>query len=145
MSHKMFKRIAGSTVALLLLVGAFLLSSCGTSAPIRVTFLTNSALPAATAGVKYSTTIEADGVTGPPTGVYQYSILSGNFPGVGATPSNGTLTFATENIIGTNSTSVALISGTPTRSGTYTFTVQATDSLKPPTVGSAQYILTVNP
>ncbi len=145
MSHKMFQRFAGSTVALLLLSGAFLLSSCGTSAPIRVTFLTNSPLPAATAGVKYTTSIQADGVTGPPTGVYQYSIVSGTFPGVGVTPSNGTLAFATSNTVGTNDSSMAVITGTPTRAATYTFTVQAQDSLKPPTTGSAQYTLTVNP
>ncbi len=138
------KRLTGVVVVLLLLAGTMLLSSCGTSAPISINFSTTSPLPAATAGVKYSTQIRAFGVTGPPTGVYNFTLISGSFPGYNA-GANGTLQFATVNTTGVNDTSVAVISGTPAHSGTYTFTVQATDSLKKPTVASAEYTLTVNP
>lgn len=131
------KRISGLAVALLLLAGAMLISSCGTSSPITITFSTPSPLPDATVGVNYSTTIRADGVTGPPTGYYTWTLTSGSVPpGLQFLPQKG-------GSIDTNTISYVLISGTPTHAGTYTFTVEAQDSLTPPTKQSQQYTLTV--
>jgi hypothetical protein len=145
MFHKLGKRLIGSALAFFVLAGMSLLNGCGTSAPITITFVTPSPLPSATAGMNYTTSIHATGLTGPPTGVYQFSIVAGQFPGFNGTPANGTLKIATVNTLGTNDKSDAVISGTPTRPGTYTFIIQATDSLNPPTVATAQYTLTVNP
>jgi uncharacterized protein YhjY with autotransporter beta-barrel domain len=88
-------------------------------------------LPPATQGTAYSQTITASNGVAP----YTYAILSG------ALPSGLTL-----------NTSSGVISGTPTVSGAFPFTVQATDSNSPANTGTHAYtlnvgsnVLTVNP
>lgn len=136
------KRLIGAGFALLTLAATMGLSSCATSTAIVITFSTPAgALPDATIGTAYYTTIAAEGVTGPPTGVYTYSIDSGSLP--------SGITLTTKNTTGVNTTSVAVISGTDSNANdngkTFTITVKAVDSLKPPTVGiSGAYTITVN-
>jgi hypothetical protein len=137
MLNILVKRLTGVTVMLLLLAGTMLLSSCATDAPITINFTTPSPLPDASIGQKYSTDIRAFGVTGPPTGYYTWTLASGTLPpGLQLLPQVG-------GSINTNTISYLLIAGTPTHTGTYTFTVEATDSLKPPTKQTQQYAITV--
>ena len=136
------KRLIGAGFALLALAATMGLTSCATTTAFVINFTTPAGpLPNATVGVPYYTTVAASGVTGPPTGVYTYSLDSGSLPfGMALT---------TVNTTGVNSTSVAVISGTDVRVGdhgkTYTFTVKAVDTLKPPTIGiSGEYTITIN-
>jgi uncharacterized protein YhjY with autotransporter beta-barrel domain len=88
-------------------------------------------LPAATQGTAYSQTITGSGGVAP----YTYAIVSG------ALPAGLTL-----------NTSTGVISGTPTATGAFNLTVQATDSASTPNTGTRAYtlnvggnVLTVNP
>jgi hypothetical protein len=136
------KRLIGAGFALLALAATMGFTSCASSTPFEINFINPpGALPNATVGAAYYTQVAADGVTGPPTGVYTYSIDSGSLP--------SGITLATVNTTGVNSTSIAAISGTDTRPGdhgkTFTFTVKAVDTLKVPNVGiSGEYTITVN-
>jgi uncharacterized protein YhjY with autotransporter beta-barrel domain len=90
--------------------------------PGAVLTLTPTYLPVADNGSAYSTTIAASGGSG--TG-YSYSLSSGSLPSGLNWNGNGT------------------ISGTPTASGNYTFSVTATDSVG--NTGTAGYLLAVSP
>jgi len=85
--------------------------------------ITPATLPGGTVGVAYKqTTLTASGGTAP----YSWSVSSGTLPaGLTLAPTTGTIT------------------GTPTAAGSFTFTVQATDSSATPLTGSQQYSLTV--
>ncbi|WP_371108270.1 putative Ig domain-containing protein [Rhizobium sp. RCC_161_2] len=76
-------------------------------------------LPAGTAGTAYSQTITASGGTGP----YSYSLSSGALP------------------VGVSFSSAGVLSGTPTTSGTFNFTVVATDDNA--FTGSRAYSVTI--
>ena len=137
MLNTLAKRLTGVMVALLLLTGTIMLSGCGTGSPIEIKFITASPLPDANLGVKYSADIRATGVTGPPTGYYTWSMTGGSLPpGLQLQPQVG-------GSINTNTISYLIIAGTPTHTGTYTFTIEAVDSLVPPTKQSQQYSITV--
>ena len=84
--------------------------------------ITPATLPAATAGTAYSATLTASGGKSP----YTYSISAG------ALPAGITLT-------------AGVLAGTPTASGTFNFTVTATDSSTTPLTGTVAYTLTVSP
>lgn len=86
--------------------------------------LSPSILPAATAGAPYSQTITASGGTAP----YTFSLTSGSLP-PGLT-------------LSASGASSALLSGTPTTPGSYTFIVTATDAAS--CVGSRNYTVLVN-
>ena len=79
-----------------------------------------ASLPAATAGTNYSQTVSANGGTAP----YTFAVTAGALPA------------------GLNLSSAGVLSGTPTASGSFNFTVSATDS-GIPTTGSRAYTLTV--
>jgi sugar lactone lactonase YvrE len=85
--------------------------------------ITPATLTAATVGTAYSATLTASGGMSP----YTYAVTSGALPG-GITLTGGVL------------------AGTPTASGTFNFTVTATDSTPAPSTitGSVIYTLTVN-
>jgi uncharacterized protein (TIGR03437 family) len=83
-----------------------------------LTLVTPSPLPLATAGSPYSTPIAASGGMSP----YSFAITTQNPPGLSMTASGG-------------------LGGTPTAIGTFTFTVQVTDSLQ--FTATKQYSLTV--
>ncbi|WP_296224153.1 putative Ig domain-containing protein [Ralstonia sp. UBA689] len=87
--------------------------------------LSPSTLPSATQNSSYSQTVTASGGTSP----YTYAVTSGSLPSGVALSSSGTL------------------SGTPTASGTFTFTITATDSTTGtgPATGGHSYTLTVTP
>ena len=82
-----------------------------------------AALTNATAGAAYSQTISATGGTTP----YTYDVTAGALP-TGLTLTTG-----------------GLLSGTPTASGTFNFTVTATDSTTPTATGARAYTLIVDP
>nr|WP_242081595.1 putative Ig domain-containing protein [Xanthomonas indica] len=79
-----------------------------------------ASLPAATAGSAYSQTVLASGGTAP----YTFSLTAGALPA------------------GLTLSSAGVLSGTPTASGSFNFTLSATDS-GTPTSGSRAYTLTV--
>ncbi|MGI8525259.1 MAG: putative Ig domain-containing protein [Pseudolabrys sp.] len=82
--------------------------------------LSPSSLPAGTVGNAYNQTITASGGTAP----YNYVVLSGALPsGLSFNPGTGAIT------------------GTPTAAGSYSFTVQATDSAA--TTGTRAYTINV--
>jgi len=83
--------------------------------------ITPATLPAATAGTAYSATLTASSGTAP----YTFA-LSGTLPA------------------GITLTAGGVLAGTPTASGTFNFTVTATDSSPTPLTGTATYTLTVN-
>ncbi|NTI26448.1 tandem-95 repeat protein [Rhizobium rhizogenes] len=76
-------------------------------------------LPAGTAGTAYSQTVTASGGTGP----YSYSLSAGSLP------------------VGVSFSSAGVLSGTPTTSGTFNFTVVATDDNS--FTGSQTYSITI--
>ncbi|WP_425510202.1 putative Ig domain-containing protein [Xanthomonas indica] len=82
--------------------------------------LAPASLPAATAGSAYSQTVLASGGTAP----YTFSLTAGALPA------------------GLTLSSAGVLSGTPTASGSFNFTLSATDS-GTPTSGSRAYTLTV--
>ncbi|MCI1186954.1 putative Ig domain-containing protein [Hymenobacter sp. DH14] len=92
------------------------------AAPIIV--VSPTTLPTGTAGAAYSQTLTASGGTAP----YSFSIIGGALPSGLTLAGNGTL------------------SGTPTASGTFSFTAAATDASTGggPYLGSRTYSLTIN-
>jgi Putative Ig domain len=85
-------------------------------------------LPNGTVGTLYSATLAASSGTAP----YTWLMTSGSLPGgLGSPP--GTLP------------TTGIISGTPTTAGTYTFTVQVTDSSSPPQTATETLSITINP
>lgn len=143
MSSTLVKRITFVMVALLLISGAMMMSGCATDAPITVNFVTlggSGALPEVTVGQSYSAIIQAAGVSGPPTGVYNYALASGSLP--------SGITLQTVNVLGTNDISNAVISGKDLNANdsgkTFSFTLTATDTEKPAHTGtSGTYTITV--
>jgi hypothetical protein len=92
-------------------------------APIAPLSITTTSLPSATLNYNYNTTLGATGGVTP----YAWSITSGSLPpGLNLDPTSG------------------LISGTPTMTGTYPFTVQVSDSQSPPATAAVQLSITVN-
>ena len=91
------------------------------SAPVSVQ-ITTSSLPSGQVAVSYSTSLAAIDGTSP----YKWSITSGALP-AGLTLSSG-----------------GTISGTPTTSGTFTFTVQVADSASSPTSASRSLSIAVS-
>src|SRR2546425_2376591 len=82
-------------------------SQAFTVAIVLALSITTTSLPSGTVGVAYSTTLSATGGTPP----YTWSLTTGSLPPGLALSTSGT------------------ISGTPTAAGSYTFTIQASDSV----------------
>jgi hypothetical protein len=80
-------------------------------------------LPAGTVNVPYSQALTAIGGTGSET----WTVASGTLPP------------------GLTLSSAGVLSGTPTTAGSFTFTVQVTDSDSPANVATRSYTLTINP
>ena len=92
-------------------------------APISPLNITTTSLPSATLNFQYSATLGASGGVPP----YTWNVTVGSLPpGLNLDPASG------------------LISGTPTVTGTYPFTVQVADSQSPPATASAPLSITVN-
>ena len=89
------------------------------TAAVPITITTSSTLPQATVGAAYSQTLSATGGSPP----YTWSVTSGALP-AGLTLASG-----------------GAISGTPTAAGTFSFTVQATDSVS--ATGSTTLTVTI--
>ncbi|MDD4954140.1 MAG: PKD domain-containing protein, partial [Candidatus Omnitrophica bacterium] len=90
--------------------------------PVSLVIL-SGALPEATEGTGYSFTLGASGGTAP----YTWSVVSGKLP---------------KNLdIGS---STGIISGTPSETGNYTFTIRVTDAEHPANRGEKEFTLTVN-
>ena len=113
-------------VLFLLLPLGFILSACGGGGGGSITptapSITTTALPAGTVGVAYSATITATGGTAP----YTFTIVSGTVPAGLALSSGG------------------VVSGTPTTTGTSSFTVQVTDSEAAPRTATAILSIKIN-
>jgi hypothetical protein len=92
----------------------------GTAKGANIT-LSPTSLPAATYSASYSVTIAASGGTAP----YAYSVSTGSLP-AGLTLNNGT----------------GALSGVPTVTGSFSFTIEATDNYS--FTGTQNYTLTVN-
>lgn len=86
-----------------------------------VVTISPTSLPAATAGTSYSQTLSASGGTAP----YGFAITTGTLP------------------VGMLLSSAGVLSGTPSGTGNFNFTVSATDSGASPISGSRSYTLTV--
>ncbi|WP_267096395.1 putative Ig domain-containing protein [Xanthomonas sacchari] len=86
-----------------------------------VVTISPTSLPAATAGTSYSQTLTASGGTAP----YGFAITTGTLP------------------VGMLLSSAGVLSGTPSGTGSFNFTVSATDSGASPISGSRAYTLTV--
>ena len=84
--------------------------------------ISTSSLPSVTAGASYSDNLAATGGTSP----YKWSMYSGTLPS------------------GVNLGSGGSLSGTTSQTGTYTLTVEATDSSSPPQTATRTFNLTVN-
>ncbi len=93
--------------------------------PAALTITSISPLPGATLGTAYSATITAVGGTAP----YYWSVAAGS-----ALPAGLSLTSGSPN---------ATISGTPTATGTFQFTVNVQDSAGTPAIVHATFLLTV--
>jgi len=92
-------------------------------APITSLAIIATSLPSATLTYNYSTTLGASGGVPP----YTWSLVSGSLPpGLNPISASGALT------------------GTPTMTGSYPFTVQVADSQSPPATKSAPLSITVN-
>jgi hypothetical protein len=92
-------------------------------APIGSLNITTTSLPSGTLNYQYSATLGASGGVPP----YTWSVPSGSLPpGLNLDSASGA------------------ISGTPTTTGTYPFTVQVADSQSPPATASAPLSITVN-
>ena len=89
------------------------------AAPVQIT---TTSVQSGQVGVSYSTTLRATDGTVP----YKWSITSGSLPaGVTLAAATGT------------------IAGTPTTSGTHSFTIHVTDSASPATTDSANFSITI--
>ncbi|HEV2362039.1 MAG TPA: Ig domain-containing protein, partial [Acidimicrobiales bacterium] len=86
--------------------------------------ITPASLPVATAGTAYSATLSAIGGTGP----YTWKLASGALP-------------AGLSLSGTT----GRIAGTPATAGTFTFTVEVTDSSHPALTATRTFTIVVNP
>jgi len=84
--------------------------------------ITTDSLPEGNINTSYNATLFASGGVLP----YTWSIISGNLPPGLTLNSNG------------------VISGTPTQSGTYTFTIKVTDSSNPVKTATKEFSITVN-
>jgi Putative Ig domain len=92
-------------------------------APITSLGITTTSLPSGTLNYNYNTTLGANGGVIP----YTWSVTSGSLPpGLNLDPPSG------------------LISGMPTITGSYPFTVQVADSQSPPATASGPLSITVN-
>ena len=101
----------------------FPVNSAGGNGP---TIITASPLPGGNVGSPYSQALDATGGTTPYT---SWKVITGNLPqGISLTTLGGVLT--------------ALLTGTPTAPGTFTFTVQVTDSAR--ATGTKQFSLTIS-
>src|ERR1039458_7278067 len=87
--------------------------------------ITTTSVPNGSVGANYNATVSAAGGIEP----YVWSIISGSLP-PGLTPSNNN--------------DMLQISGTPTTTGTYTFTAQVTDSEGSPASTSASFTIAIN-
>jgi hypothetical protein len=97
-------------------------SATGKTGP---TIITASPLPGGSVGAQYSQALDATGGTTP---YKSWTVVSGSLPpGISLSTLGGVLT--------------ALLTGTPTASGTFTFTVQVTDSAD--ATGTKQFSLTI--
>mgnify|MGYP001564562972 FL=1 len=100
----------------ILVLGYFIFNNINVSAvPACSLSIDTLSLPDGTVGTSYSATISASATSC--SGVYIWSIISGSLP-------------AGLNLIDSGSTT-ATISGTPTTSGTSSFTIQIADELNP--------------
>ena len=112
--------VAGGTTTISATLGA-VSGSTGLTVTAGPLTITTTALPAATAGVAYTATLTATGGTPP----YTWSIATGTLPaGLTLTPASG------------------VISGTPTATGTSSFTVQVTAGAQSVTKALS---ITINP
>ena len=100
---------------------AFSLLISPPTSPLSIT--TGSPLPSGTIGTTYSQAISASGGTTP----YRWSLSSGSLPG------------------GLNLSSGGVLSGTPTVTGTFNFTIRITDSGLIAQVADKAFRLTINP
>ena len=82
-----------------------------------------SGLPVGTVGTVYSQTLTGSGGTAP----YSFAVSAGTLPG------------------GLNLSSGGALTGTPNATGSFTFTVRATDASASACTGERQYTLTINP
>jgi uncharacterized protein (TIGR03437 family) len=106
--------------------------------PSALTIVTASPLPAGAVGVPYSQALTAAGGTAPYT---NWAITAGSAP-PGISFPNLSASSAT-NIQTISAILAAIFSGTPTAAGTFTFTVQVTDSAN--ATATKQFSLTINP
>ncbi len=88
----------------------------------KLTIVTGSPLPTGTVGAAYSQTLSAIGGTAP----YSWSLASGTLPGLSVS-------------------ATGVLSGTPTDSGSFTFTIGVQDSAATPQTGTKTFTLTINP
>ena len=104
-------------------VGNSVSSNEASATPVSSLVLTTTSLPSGSVGAAYSTTLAATGGTTP----YTWAITSGSLPaGLSLNTSSGAIT------------------GTPSTSGTSSFTVKATDSSSPAKTASANLSITVS-
>jgi len=97
--------------------------STNLTVPISPLIVTTSTLPSGKLNSSFSAMLQASGGTTP----YSWSITSGSLP-PGLSLNSG----------------VGLISGTPTTTGTFSFTVLATDSSNPPQTSTKNFIVIVS-
>lgn len=116
------RRLAVLTLGLLATLLVFLPTGCGTAAagPSGTLSITTAGLADATVGAAYSTSIAAGGGVGP----FAFSVSSGSLPG------------------GLSLSSAGLLTGTPSATGTASFTVKVNDAAG--NTVSKQFNLTVN-
>ncbi|MEW6128144.1 MAG: putative Ig domain-containing protein [Acidobacteriota bacterium] len=104
-------------------IGAFERQGSTPPPPPASLTITTTSVPAGTVNTAYSTTFAATGGVTP----YSWSVVSG------ALPNGLQLNSAT-----------GVLNGTPTTTGSYTFTVQVSDAQTPPATNAKQFSLVVN-